>query len=410
MFDAIQQVLPNGIKLITIKKDTQISSLHLGIKVGSMYEDIDEKGISHFIEHMIFKGTQNRTNEKLNLDLENLGGEYNAYTGYDYTVYSITNLNEELERSIEIVSDMIIHPMFKKDEVEKEKKVILSEIKASKDDMEQYSFRMINEIAFRKSPLKYDTCGSENTVKKFTRSELIEFYKNYYLPNNCFISIVSHYDHNYVLNLVLKYFKNWEYKKFTRKQVEIEKNFSCKKIGFKRDIEQSTVMFLYTLYGLDKKEELAFRILNHRLGESPNSILFRKLREEKGLAYDVYTDINLARDVKTLYIYTAVSEENIQITIDTILKCIQDIKDEKTAFDKDSILIMKKSLKTAVAFTLEDSADIGDYVLTQSMEGEDIFKFKEDIRKIDSIKKDDIYKVARKIFNNPTIYILKESV
>ncbi|WP_446899070.1 M16 family metallopeptidase [Clostridium sp. LBM24168] len=407
MFDAVEKVLLNGIKLITIKKDTQISSLHIGIKIGSIYENLNEKGISHFIEHMLFKGTKKRSNEELNADLENLGGEYNAYTDYGCTVYSITNLEEELEKSVEIISDMILNPAFKDKEIEMEKKVVLSEIKSGNDDIEQLSFRKMNEAAFKNSPLKYDICGNEYTVKKFTRQKLVEFYHKFYIPNNCFISIVSHYEHDYVLKLVLKYFRDWQYRELESRKIIVEKNLPYRKIGYKRDIEQSTITFLFTLYGLSKKQELALRILSHKFGESTNSILFRKLREEKGLSYDVYTDLNLAQNVKTFYIYTSVSEENIEITVDTILKCIQDIKDEHIVFDSSSISIMKKALKTAVVFTLEDSTDIGDYVLSQSMKGNSIFKFNEDIKEIENIKKDDIYEVARKIFNNPTIYILK---
>lgn len=408
MFDAVEKVLSNGIKLITIKKDTQIAALHVGIKMGSIYESLQEKGISHFIEHMLFKGTKSRSNETLNEDLENLGGEYNAYTENTSTVYSITSLGEELEKSIELLSDMVLNSKFDEHEIEKERKVILSEIKAGNDDIEQFSFRKINEIAFKNSPLKYDICGSEKTVNSFTRKDLLEFYHNFYVPNNCVISVVSSYEHEYVLNLILKYFKSWEYKKFEKRKIQPENNLPCIKTSYRRDIEQNSIVFLYTICGLNKKEELALRILNHKLGESPNSILFRKLREEKGFTYDIYTDLDLTENIKTIYIYTAVSEENIDNTINIILKCIQDIKDEKITFDDKSIDIMKKSLKTAVVFTLEDSTDIGNYVLTQCIEGQSIFKFNEDMKEIENIKNTTIYEVARKVFNDPTIYILKK--
>lgn len=410
MFDAVQRILPNGIRLTTVRNNTRISALHIGIKIGSMYESEGNRGISHFIEHMLFKGTFKRSNEKLNEDLENLGGEYNAYTNYDCTVYSSTNLSEELENSIEIMSDMIMNPSFKEDEIQKEKKVINSEIRASVDDMEQFSFRQINKMAFRNSPLRYDTCGSENSIKNFSRKDLVSFHDMYYVPNNCFISIVSDYDHDTVYNLVLKYFKEWNFKKFSRNKVSFERNIPDRKDEYRRDIEQSSVMFLFTLYGLDKKQELALRILNHKLGESPNSILFRKLREEKGLAYDVYTDLDLTNNIKTLYIYTAVDEKNIEIAIETVLKCIEDVKNEKIVFDGSTISLMKKSLKTSVVFTLEDSTDIGEYVLVQSMEGEDIFKFNYDIKAMDEITQDDLYDVSRKVFDNPTVYVLRKAL
>ncbi|MEQ8198310.1 MAG: insulinase family protein, partial [Clostridiaceae bacterium] len=111
-FDAKRHILNNKLQVVTINKDTQLSSLNLGVKVGALYESQDEKGVAHFIEHMLFKGTKLRSNEQLNCELENLGGEYNAYTDYTSTVYSITCLQEEIENALELLSDMIINPVF----------------------------------------------------------------------------------------------------------------------------------------------------------------------------------------------------------------------------------------------------------------------------------------------------------
>ena len=114
IFNTRQTQLSNGIKLITIKKDSQISAIHAGVNIGSFYEEKNEKGIAHFIEHMLFKGTVSRTNEKLNSDLENLGGEYNAYTDFNCTVYSATILNEELENGLTLIGDMLLNSTFPK--------------------------------------------------------------------------------------------------------------------------------------------------------------------------------------------------------------------------------------------------------------------------------------------------------
>jgi predicted Zn-dependent peptidase len=408
MFDAIQKVLPNGIRLITIKKDTQIAAIHAGVKIGSIYEPPNEKGISHFIEHMLFKGTKNRTNEQVNTELEALGGEYNAYTDNTSTVCSITVLKEELENSIRLLSDMLINSIFPKEEFEKERDVILAEIRTSKDDVEDYSFKKVNEIAFDKSPLKYETIGDEKNVKKFTREDLTNFYNKYYVPNNCYISIVSAFNHDEVYNLVSRYFDNWIYKEFKREDVVVEDNICCKKISYKKDIEQSTIIYLFTFHNLSEEEELALRILNHKLGESANSILFRELREDRGLAYDVYSDLDLTSNVKTLYIYTAVSEESIEETIKVIDSCIEKIKNKEIVFDEGTIKLMKKVLKTAVAFTLEDCTDIGNYVFHQIIDEEDIYKFVSNMDKLENLKKKHIYDVAKLVLKNPTIHILKK--
>ncbi|WP_127836441.1 M16 family metallopeptidase [Clostridium prolinivorans] len=406
MFDGKITILENGLKIISVKKDTQIASIHIGIKIGSLYEKGKNRGLSHFIEHMLFKGTKKRNNEELNEALEKRGGEYNAYTDYTSTVYSITALNEELEDSIEILADMVQNPVFDEKEIEKEKGVILAEIKTSKDDIEDFSFNKIHEIAFDKSPLKYDTLGEEKTVKKFTRDQILEFYDTYYIPNNSIISIVSSYEHDEIINLINKYFKNWKPKKLKEEPIIIENNKPTKNITYKSDIEQCTIIYAYTFHGLNKKEELALKILNHKLGESPNSILFRELREEKGLAYDVYSHVDMTNFVKILYIYTAVEIQNINSAMLTIENCINKIINKEIDFNEDTVLLMKKVLKTAVCATLEDSTELSNYCLHQSLENESIYQFEEDMKFLEFIKKEDIYDVAKKVFKNPTIHIL----
>ena len=407
MFNYKNFVLPNGINLITIKKETGIASVHMGLKVGSMYEENNQKGISHFVEHMLFKGTHNRSNERLNSDLEELGGEYNAYTDHNCTVYSATALCSEIEEIIKILSDMLQNSSFPLKEIIKEKEVILSEIRTSRDDLEEYSFKRINEIAYINSPLKHETTGDEKTIKKFTRQELLNFYETFYVPNNCCISIVSPYEHDFIRELVWDNFINWSFKEIKSAEVITEKNIPGTVITYKKNIEQSTIIYLYTFHNITKQGELALKVLNHKFGESSNSILFRELREDKGLAYDVYTHLDLTNKVKTLYIYTAVGEENINNAIDTINECISRIKSEEIIFDENTINLMKKVLNTAVAFTLEDSTDLGNYVLHQLIDNEYILQFVQDMEKLESIKNEDIYDIARAVFNDPTIHILK---
>ena len=145
-FDVKKHTLKNGLEVITINRDTQIAAINIGIKVGALYEKENERGISHFIEHVLFKGTHTRNDEQLNEELEALGGEYNAYTDYDATVYTRSCLTEEIENAVELLGDMIINPAFDKEEIEKERGVILSEIKTSKDDIEDFSFKNVNKI------------------------------------------------------------------------------------------------------------------------------------------------------------------------------------------------------------------------------------------------------------------------
>ncbi|KGN03580.1 peptidase M16 [Clostridium novyi A str. 4570] len=406
IFDLNKYTLENGINLITIKKDTQLASINLGVKIGSIYEKKENRGIAHFVEHMLFKGTKNRNNEKLNEELESRAGEYNAYTDYTSTVYSITALREEFIKSLELISDMVKNSNFPQEELEKERGVILAEIRTSKDDIEDYSYRKTMECAFKESPIRINTIGTDESVKLFNREDLLKFYKSYYVPNNVYITVVSSMEHDDVFQLVKEYFSNWDSKEVVREDIICEKNIPLKKYSYKKDIEQSTIIYLYTFHNLSKKEELALRILNYKLGESANSLLFRKLREEKGLAYDVYSELDATKNVKILNIYTAVNEEDVDESINVIENTINDIINKKIILDDTSIALMKKVLKTAVVQTLEDSTELGNYILHQVMDNEDIYEFVDDMNNMKTIKGEDIYKVAEKVLKNPTIHIL----
>ena len=406
-FDVKIHQLQNGLEVLTVKKDTQISSVNVAVKVGAFYEATKEKGISHYVEHMMFKGTKNRSFQKLNDDLESLGGEYNAYTDFSSTVYSISCLEDELVNGINILSDMVIESIMPEDEVEKERGVILAEIRATKDSVEDYSFKRTNEVAFKTSSLKYDVAGLEKNVKKFTAKELMEFYKKHYIPNNSMITIVSSYDHEEALEIISNAFGNWESGAITENKVINEKNIPTKVITKKDNIELSTIIYLFTFYNLDKKYELPLRILNHRLGESANSLLFREVRENKGLAYDIYSHLDMSENIKTMYIYTAVDEEDIDDAMKAIEETLESIKSSKIKIDKRDLEVMKKVHKTAVISTLEDSTELGNYIMNQRLEGENVLEFLDDMEKLNHINENEIYEVAKIILENPTIHVLK---
>lgn len=405
-FDVKKHYLDNGLEILTIKKDTQIASINLGVKVGAIYESLEEKGISHFIEHMLFKGTNKRNNEELNDELESLGGEYNAYTDYNSTVYTISCLSEELENACILLGDMITSSNFPEEEIERERGVILAEMRTSKDDIEDLSFKRVNEVAFNSSPLRYDVTGLEEVVKGFKRDDIKRFYNKYYTPKNSLITIVSSLEHEDAKELISREFSNWQGEEEVEHPVICEDNIPLKKVSYKNDMEQSTIVYLYTFYHLDKNDELALRILNHRLGESSNSLLFREVREKKGLAYDIYTHLDMTKNVKTLYIYTAVSDEDVEEAIRAIDETLNNIVNGKVEIGHKDLAIMKKVHKTAVISTLEDSAELCNYILHQELEGEDIYEFVKDMEGLNNLNRDKIYKVSKLVLKDPTIHIL----
>ncbi|EOU2009012.1 insulinase family protein [Clostridium perfringens] len=406
-FDENTIILPNGLKVITIKKNTRLASINIGVNIGSLYEDEKELGMSHFVEHMLFKGTKNRSNEQLNRELEFLGGDYNAYTDYISTVYSITCLDEEFEKGIELLSDMILNSSFDEKEMKKEKGVVLSEIKSDKDDIEDLSISRTHEYAFDKSALRNSIAGTEEHVKGFKRKQVYDFYKKYYTPDNCVIVTVSAFSHEQMQKIITDLFGKWEGKSHKKAKIIKEENKNIVKTTYKSQIEQGTVTYLYTFKEVCEKDKLPLKILSYKLAESSNSILFRELREERGLAYDVYSQMDLDENVNTMNIFTSVREESIDEVIEVIDKSILDIKNRDINFDEDMLCMMKKTHKTGVVSTLEDCSSLCSYVLVQSLAGKDITEFINSMEELETLTGEDIYRVCNKYLNKPTIHILK---
>ncbi|MDM0452094.1 M16 family peptidase [Clostridium perfringens] len=406
-FDENTIILPNGLKVITIKKNTRLASINIGVNIGSLYEDEKELGMSHFVEHMLFKGTKNRSNEQLNRELEFLGGDYNAYTDYISTVYSITCLDEEFEKGIELLSDMILNSSFDEKEMKKEKGVVLSEIKSDKDDIEDLSISRTHEYAFDKSALRNSIAGTEEHVKGFKRKQVYDFYKKYYTPDNCVIVTVSAFSHEQMQKIITDLFGKWEGKSHKKAKIIKEENKNIVKTTYKSQIEQGTVTYLYAFKEVCEKDKLPLKILSYKLAESSNSILFRELREERGLAYDVYSQMDLDENVNTMNIFTSVREESIDEVIEVIDKAILDIKNRDINFDEDMLCMMKKTHKTGVVSTLEDCSSLCSYVLVQSLAGKDITEFINSMEELETLTGEDIYRVCNKYLNKPTIHILK---
>ncbi|SHH24796.1 M16 family metallopeptidase [Clostridium grantii] len=404
--DIRETKLKNGLILVTIKRDTELFSLNLGIKAGSLIEGKNEKGITHFIEHMLFKGTTKRNNEELNKELEFIGGEYNAYTEFNSTVYTISALNTELENSLEILSDMIMNSKFEQEEIDKERSVVLSEIDSKNDDLEYLCIKKTFEMAFKKSNLKYDILGLEKDIKDFTKEQIVDYYKKYYIPSNAYIVIVSSFEHDYVLEKVEENFDKWIDSEFKAVPIIAEKNKPGLKFTYKSECEQSNIAYLFTFHELNLQEELALRILCYKLGESQNSILFRKLREDKGLVYDIYSEIDNSENIKLLYFFTSVKEENMEEAMKLIEESFDEIKSNRITFTDEDIVLMKKIFKTSLTSTLEDTVEIGDYISSLILDGRKLNEYENYERDLDSINIKDINAIGKRVLENPTVHVV----
>ena len=396
--------LPNGMTLVTIQKPGQLFSLNLAVKIGSLNESLEEKGICHFIEHMLFKGTRDQDNEELNKSIERLGGDFNAYTDHISTVFTVSALKEELSNALKILSEMILTPEFSAEEMEKERGVILSELRSSLDDPEEITHKNLYFKAYENSPLKYDVIGLHKTISRFSSEDLKAFHQKHYIPNNSILVLVSDLSDEEAKDLVLSSFGEWKEGTLQKTAYAFEKNQAGYHTLYK-DMEQSTLAMLFS-FKVTEKEKLPLRVLNFKLGQSGNSILFRELREKRGLVYDIYSDLDLTENIQNLIIYTQLMDSTLDHALEVIEKILEDIK-QKAYFHPEDLEVMKKVMKTSIYSTLENIHDLCSFILDELLNHEDPLEFQKDLEKLEEVTLDDIVEVAKMIFNGPTVFKLR---
>lgn len=400
-------ILQNGLKAIILKRDCKFFNLNFGIKVGSAYEFENQRGFSHFIEHMLFRSNLKFSNYEINKNLEFLGGDYDAFTDYGSTNLNIRGLCCDLEKSLELISSMVRYPKFDHDEMCIERDIIISEIDSCLADYEEYSLIKLNEGAFKKSHLKYDIAGTKEILKNINNDDLRKFYQKYYVPNNCFVVIVSSYDENYIIDLLKKYFGSWQYKEVVHKKLIEESNIPKIIVTEKQDLELSTITYLFTFGNLLQYEKVFLKVLEYRLGCGPNSILFKKVREEEGLAYDIHTQLELSDEFKGMYIFCTTGSQNVDKVLNIIDSCIENIKNCKDYLNDYSLQLMKKLQLMSIYSTLEDNEKLGLYLMDKMIYEEDIDNYLKDMSILENVNSNKLMDVCKKYFSNPTIHILK---
>lgn len=400
-----KSTLKNGLKVISYEVEGNIFSLGFGVKVGSLYEDEKVSGISHLIEHMLFKGTKNRDIDEFNRDLEELATEIDIYTSYDQTVLGIDVIKTKGRKTLEIVSDMIINPLFDEKEFKLEKKVILEEIKMGEDDPEDIAYQGLYKEAYSEKWHNYYIAGTLKSVKATSLGEVTDYHKKYYVPNNSLICIASSYSHGEVVSMVEEYFGNWEKGEITEIKEEYLSIPNKKIKRHKKGISQSHVIYAFDLKDLTREESIILTLLSEKIGSGGNSILFKELRDKRGLAYSVYSDIDFMKNLKLLYIYAGVSQENIDETCEVIDEVVNYIKNDFT-INENSLSLLKERFTIDTEVTLQSTSNIVEYILQGEIEYDNSLEYLEVLKIMNNVTIDQIENISKKVFNNPLIYIL----
>jgi len=394
-----KNTLRNGLRIITVpQKNTQAVTILILVGTGSKYEAKKINGISHFLEHMMFKGTKKRpTPIEVAEPLDKVGGIYSAFTGQDFTGYFAKVETSQFELAFDWVSDIFLNSLLPQKEIEKEKKVIIEEINMIYD----HPMRYIGDILWLKllygnQPAGWDIAGAKESVRGITRNNLINYRQKQYVPSNTILCIAGNFNKQKSKKLIQKYFTKATEGSPSQKPKVIEKQKSPKCLLEYRKTDQSHLYLGVRGYNVFHPQRYTQDILGIILGGMMSSRLFVEVREKLGLAYYVQTEVEANPDTGFFAARAGVDNQRIEKAISAILKEYRKISQKKIS--KSELKKAKDNLKGKLALLLESSDAKASFYATQEIFEKRILTPKEIFAKIDKITGNDILKVAKDIF------------
>lgn len=389
-------VLDNGIRVIT-EEIPYLRSVSIGVWVitGSRDEQPHENGICHFIEHLLFKGTEKRTAFDIAKEIDSVGGTLNAFTGREYTCFYAKVIDKNLTLAIDLLSDIFLHSVMEPKDIEKERMVILQEIKMVEDTPDDYIHDLFNRACWRDHPLGYPIYGSSELVQSFDRDGLYRFFKENYPPDRIIVCAAGNLKHEQVVGLIAETFGRIPKSATTNSRSKPDPNPTTQ--SSKRDLEQ--VHFCLGAQGLPYNHSLRFSsyVLNTVLGGGMSSRLFQEIRENRGLAYSVYSYLPTYIDTGLMVVYAATSESSFREVIDLVFKEFYRLKEEPLSHEE--LETAKEQLKGNLLLSLESS----DNLMTRLAKNEIYFRtylpVETILKGIDEVDNETVQHLARDIFD-----------
>lgn len=379
----------NGSTLIYQKGENFPSfSLFILIPAGSIYESEITNGYSHFIEHLVFKGTQKRNSKQISIEVEGIGCDMNAFTSSEYTGYYIRGRDKSFEKASDVLLDIVQNPIFPEDEIEKEKNVVIEEYNSIEDSPEELSLIELKKAIWGNSSFSYDVIGKVENIRNSTKDSLLSFFKNFYHPENMFISFYGNLDFEYVKKVVQDKLKKFDYDK-KMNNIEEPQFFNDVKVRHK-DIKQVYVHMGFKSTSVLSKDYPVHLVLLNILGGGMSSRLFQRIREDLGLVYSIYS-FNLSyKQTGAGVIYFATSKNNLE-------KVLYEIKNEfekirKESFKDEEIERSKEFLIGNLLLRLENSLAKSERNGVNFFRKGYVEKIEEVIEKIQKVNKDDLMK------------------
>lgn len=397
-----KSTLDNGLRLVTYRMP-QRNSAAVGIWIGTggRYEEKANKGIAHLIEHLSFKGTKKYSANKIKESIEGVGGSLNAFTSEEFTCYLTKIIAKYLPLAFRVLSDMILEPLFTEKDLEKEKAVILEEIKMYRDLPQSYVNELLEELLWPDHPLGMNLAGTFESVNMMKRPQVVGFQNAFYHPANIVVSVSGSLEHKRVFEHIAKIFS----------KAKPQKNISCKKAlvsqdaprarFFYKDTEQSHLAMGYHSYKRNHPDRHAVGLLHIILGANMSSRLFNEVREKKGLAYEIGTHPRYFYDTGAFFIHAGVDNRKVSAAISTILKEMHRIAKEPVS--RNEFSRAKEYYTGQLLMSLEDTLDHMIWMGEQESALRRIKSAQDILDEIGKVTIEDAQRVARDIFRNTNL-------
>ena len=384
--------LDNGLTIVTHQMPLQSIAVGAWIKAGSRNEELAEHGVAHFLEHMAFKGTKNRTAKQIVEQIENVGGDMNASTGIEVTSYYFRLLKDDLPLGIEILADILLNPLFETEEMDKEKQVILQEIAATDDDADDVLYDKMIEKAYADQAIGRSILGTPESVLALTKDQLSGFLGKHYVAENMIIAMAGGASHSQVLELVKKYFDTMPARKpvslptaiFTPDDVKIEKS-----------LEQNYLVLGFESYHFNHPDFFAQQILSQLFGGGMSSRLFQNIREQKGLCYSIYSGSWGFDDTGLIFIYAATNADKVTIVKELIYNELLTLLSDISAIELKRAC---NQIKAGQMMSLESPVSRSEQIARQSIFYKNLIKIDEIIDRLEAVTLADLKRVAKDLF------------
>lgn len=397
-------ILDNGMKLIYENRPSMLTSVSIGLEAGASVEE-GLLGLAHATEHMVFKGTKSRSEKEINEELSKIFGFSNAMTNFPYVIYYGTLLEEDLDKGLDIFSDILINPRFPVEGFKEEMDSIKEELNEWDEELQQFCEDKLLIHSFNKNRLKYPIIGRMEDLNKITLEDIKKFYKKYYSPKNFVISIVSNLSFEVIKEKVKKYFGAWQ-----GEEVKVNTSLELPKVGeyidFREGINSCRVEIIFPISNLTYEEIKHLRIFNEFFGEGMNSILFDTLRTQNGLVYDVITTISNEKHIGLYKIEFSTSKEKLDKAITLVKESFNNVEKYDKDFTKEKIEELYKSIKLKKLFKEEQSIRLANSMTTYAIMFKDTKVFEDMLEGVENLTSKDIIHVAKKVFKNPSIEII----